>query len=70
MEIKNGKRFKRFSISYDLHKYVEKLPKDLNKIYQLFARIIAILENSSKDDLSDIFFFLSLANFLRIDIKA
>ena len=46
-------------ISYDLHKYVshvkKKLPKDLYKIYELFAKIpiIAILKNLSKDDLSD-----------------
>ena len=50
-----------FCIRYDLHKYIckpclENLPKDLNKTYQLFARIpyiIAILKNQSNDDLSD-----------------
>ena len=77
-----------------------KIAKDLNKIYHLFAKIphiITILENPSKNVLSDskesvsyastlvnldalsqlyqktlhrgVFFFLSLANFLRIGTK-
>ena len=44
MVIENGKAIKCLSISYGLHKYVcrpslKKLPKDLDKIYQLFANI-------------------------------
>ena len=44
MVIKNAKKMKCLSVSFDYAQIckpsLEKLPKDLNKIYQLLARIL------------------------------